>query len=91
MPIKGPYMKPEHAARYCGQSKREWETMLAMFDIPLSGPFANVYATSVLDDLMAFPQKYLKSSKRPRRHLAEHPQKSVMDQARELARGGKSS
>lgn len=60
---EGPYFKPDKAAAYCGQSKREWDTLLSLFDVPLSGPLANVYAKSTLDDLMAHPQKYLRAKK----------------------------
>ena len=62
--MTGPYHKPASAAAYLGQSKQEWQTLLSMFDVPRCGPLANVYAQSVLDDLMTNPQKYLKA-KRP--------------------------
>ena len=62
----GPYHKPNSAASYLGQSKEEWKTLLAMFDVPRCGPLANVYAQSTLDDFMANPQKFLKSKRQPK-------------------------
>jgi|GEM_PF-3774281 len=61
--MHGPYHKSNSAAAYCGQSKQEWQTLLAMFDVPVCGPLANVYAQSTLDDLMTNPQKYLKTKR----------------------------
>lgn len=69
--MHGPYHKPSSAAAYLGQSKKEWETLLAMFDVPRCGPLANVYAQSDLDDLMACPQKYLKAKRQTKTKPAD--------------------
>ncbi|WP_428559472.1 MAG: hypothetical protein ACP59X_14255 [Solidesulfovibrio sp. DCME] len=55
-----------------------------MFDVPLSGPLANVYAKSTLDDLMACPQKYLRAKKQPAKNREKADKRPVKERVKAI-------